>query len=105
MKHKLEHELKQRPCYAPKRSTMEAERPEIDYPCQWTYQIIGQGEALLRGHIEATLLGLEHELEVTRTSTSGRYSSIRVTLVVSDEAQRLKLGAAFQQHPAVRIVL
>ena len=84
---------------------MDAQRPEIDYPCSWTWQIIGQGEALLRGHIEATLLGLEHELEVTRTSATGRYTSIRVTLTVADEAMRLKLGAALPQHPAVRVVL
>lgn len=84
---------------------MEGQRPEIEYPCTWTWQIIGQGEALLRGHIEATLLGIEHDLELTRTSSSGRYCSLRVTLVVADEATRLQLGAALQRHPAVRVVL
>jgi putative lipoic acid-binding regulatory protein len=81
------------------------ERPEIVYPCTWTWVLVGEGESILLGHVEVVLAGVAHEKSVKRQSAQGRYTSIEVTLVVQDEEHRYALGRRFLDHPAVRIVL
>ncbi len=80
-------------------------RPELEYPLRWTYQVIGVDEHVLFAHLEVVFAGLAHEKRVTRTSSKGRYTSIEVVLVVESEAQRLALGAAILDHAAVRVVI
>ena len=81
------------------------QRPEITYPCSWTYTLVGEGEEPLFAHAELVLAGLEHEKSLSHRSSTGRYTSIAITLVVRDEAQRLALFDALQPHPAVRVVI
>lgn len=81
------------------------DRPEITYPCDWSYVVVGEGEAELMAHIERALDGADHRKRVSRTSASGRYTSIEVSLVVLDEEQRLVVFRALQGHPAVRYVI
>lgn len=81
------------------------DRPEITYPCEWSYVVVGEGEERLFAHIEAAVGGTAHTKVVSRHSTSGRYTSIELTLVVEDEEHRLVLFRALQGHPAVRYVL
>lgn len=81
------------------------DRPEITYPCDWSYVVVGESEDLLMAHIESALDGAGHKKHVSRRSASGRYTSIEVTLVVQDEEQRLVVFRALQGHPAVRYVI
>ncbi|MBL8859408.1 MAG: DUF493 domain-containing protein [Planctomycetes bacterium] len=81
------------------------QRPEIDYPCPWTYVVVGMGEAVLTAHIELALAGAEYTKATSRHSRSGRYTSIEITLEVSDEEQRLVVFRALQNHPAVKLVI
>ena len=80
-------------------------RPEIVYPCTWTWVLVGEGESVLLGHVDVVLAGVEHAKNVKRHSAQGRYTSIEVTLVVRDEEHRYALGRRFLDHPAVRIVI
>ncbi len=81
------------------------QRPEITYPCPWSYTVVGEGESELMAHIELALGGAEHRKTTSRHSKSGRYTSIEVTLLVQDEEQRLVVFRALQAHPAVRVVI
>lgn len=81
------------------------DRPEIEYPIRWTYQVIGEGEDVLFEHLTAVLADREHEKRVTRKSSAGRYTSIEVVLVVGSEAERLGFSRAILAHSAVRVVL
>lgn len=80
-------------------------QPEIQYPCAWTYTIVGEGEEILLAHAELVLAGQAHEKSVSRKSRTGRYTSIEITLVVRDEMHRRELFTALGQHTAVRVVL
>jgi len=80
-------------------------RPEIEYPCSWTYQVVGEGEHELFAHLDVVFAGRAHEKRVTRKSSAGRYTSIEVVLVVESEAQRMEFGAAILRHTSVRVVL
>lgn len=81
------------------------ERPEITYPCRWSYVVVGEGEAELMAHITVSVGGAEHEKSTSRNSSSGKYVSIEVTVLVQDEEQRLSVFRALGSHPAVRVVI
>jgi hypothetical protein len=79
--------------------------PDIDYPCRWTYRIIGKDEGALRSLVAALLEEREHYLELSNRSRGGRYTSLRLQVTVSDEADRKGLFASLSSHSAVKIVL
>jgi uncharacterized protein len=79
--------------------------PEIDYPCPWTYKVIGSDEAALRRTIASAVEGLEHTLEPSRTSSGGKYCSLSLVVVVSGHEQRRAIGSRLGSDPHVRLVL
>jgi putative lipoic acid-binding regulatory protein len=78
---------------------------ELDYPCAWTYTLIGSDEAVLFEVARRAAGACAHRLERSRRSKSGRYVSITLELVVRDEAQRLSIFDALRGSTAVRYVL
>jgi len=81
------------------------ERPEIDYPCPWTYILVGSDAQGLLAWIERVLSPTPHEKHLSRTSSGGKYCSVEVTVVVHDEQRRLEIFRALGSHPDVRYVL
>ena len=83
----------------------ERESGVIDYPCQWSYRVIGRDREAVREAIEVVLSGREFLLYYARGSRCGKYHSWNIDLVVRDEEERNTLFAMFKEHPAVRVVL
>ena len=84
--------------------TSSQERPEITYPCLWSYKIIGEDQDFLR---EALLVACApHPVDIThsRASSGGKYHSMEGKLVVQDEATRLAIFDSLKTHPAVKIL-
>lgn len=81
------------------------ERPDIDYPCSWTYRVIGESEPDLRAAVEVSVGEVAFEFARGRSSTQGRYVSCILTLTVRDEAHRLAVFRALADHAATRYVL
>lgn len=80
-------------------------KPDIDYPCPWIYKVIGVDEQRLRRLITELLAGRAHNLSLSQRSNKGKYTSLRLELTVTDEADRIRLFSALSDHPAVRLVL
>lgn len=80
-------------------------KPEITYPCPWSYVVVGVGESELSTHIESVLAGESFERVTSRHSSSGKYVSVEVTLVVRDEEHRVGVFRALQDSPLVKIVI
>lgn len=80
-------------------------KPDIEYPCPWIYRVIGNHESLLRTMIAELLAGRDHQVSLSNRSAKGKYSSLKVELTVTDEADRLRVFAALSAHPSVRVVL
>lgn len=80
-------------------------KPDLDYPCPWAYRVIGADEQQLRELIAGLVGERAHEVTLSNRSAGGRYTSLRLALTVTDEADRLRLFNALSEHPAVRIVL
>jgi putative lipoic acid-binding regulatory protein len=80
------------------------QKPEITYPCLWSYRVIGADEVRLRAVIGEVVVGLEHSLTLANESSHGRYRSIALEVLVRDEEHRNTIFHALGKHPDVRFV-
>ncbi len=83
----------------------EGQSPEIDYPCRWSYRIIGTCADSIRSLVVTVAGDDAHDLEPSRASSSGKYVSFKLTLLVRDEAHRHEIFHALAVHETVRHVL
>jgi putative lipoic acid-binding regulatory protein len=79
--------------------------PEIDYPCRWSYKIIGDDEKAIRIAIAEIVAHRDHDVELSRSSRTGKYVSLKVDVLVGDHDERRGLANGFNEHPAVKFVL
>ncbi len=80
-------------------------KPQIDYPCDWSFRLIGESETRIRALVARILGELDHSVVVSRSSASGRYVSLELSFVARDDAHRTSIHAALSAHEAVRFVL
>lgn len=83
----------------------EERKPEIAYPCPWSYTLIGESSLGMDLAVREVLGERPHQLSLSHTSPRGKYRSLRLEVVVADEPDRLELFAALAAHAAVRFVL
>lgn len=76
------------------------DKPEIDYPCGWSYKLIGREEAALRAAVDTVVQG-DYSLVHSRESTGGKYLSLELSLTVSTEEERCEIGRRLHEHEAV----
>jgi putative lipoic acid-binding regulatory protein len=79
--------------------------PDIHYPCQWHYRLIGEDRAAIMEAIRASVDISTCVITEGNVSSGGRYLSINLEVTVGDEAERLRLYQGFAGHPAIRVVL
>jgi putative lipoic acid-binding regulatory protein len=80
-------------------------RPEIHYPCSWTYRIICTREDAVRAAVPGIVGPLAHRLQHLGASSAGRYQRLELVLEVRDEAHRNEIFAALGRLSEVRFVL
>jgi len=85
--------------------SLDGRKPEITYPCSWTYKVIGLDEASLRLAVAEVVGDCVHTLTAGNESAGGKYVSLALDAQVEDEAQRLEIFKRLAQHPAVRFVI
>lgn len=81
------------------------QRPDIEYPCIWTYKVIGRDCTLLKDAIIAACAPLEPVIRLSNSSSGGKYHSLNAELEVPNEEVRLKTYQALKSNPAVKIIL
>lgn len=80
-------------------------RPDIQYPCRWTYTLIGRDEAAMRSGVSGILGDVEHVIRVSKRSAGGRYTSLVLEVTVADEPARIRLYESLSAHAAVLVLL
>ena len=80
-------------------------RPNIDYPTQWTYTVIGVDRSLLEHAIAEVVQERSHQVALSNLSAKGRYVSLSLKLIVLNEEERLRIFEGLRDHPGVKIVL
>jgi len=81
------------------------DQPRIEYPCWWTYAIIGPDEEDLRMAVGEIAKGFKHKVAFSKQSAKAKFVSLHVELWVVSEAQRNEVFQAFKSHPEIRMVL
>jgi len=80
-------------------------KPEISYPCQWQYKLIGEERTAILAVIEQTVDIARCQIVEGNASSSGKYLSLNLEIEVISEAERLRLYEVFSNHSAIRVVL
>ncbi len=80
-------------------------KPEIHYPCEWQYRIIGEDKTAMHQAITTSVAALACSLTDGNISSGGRYLSLSLVVTVRDDAERLRLYQLLAGHPAIRMVL
>ncbi len=79
-------------------------KPEIDYPCQWEYRLIGCDKKEICRAV-GEIITREHQLTPANSSKSGKYHSIRLQLLVENEETRNNYFCRLKAHPAIKMVI
>ena len=82
-----------------------SERPEIDYPTDWGYRVVGTSEEALRALVAEVLGDDEHVILAVQPSSKGAYVSLRMTVTVRDEAHRDRVYQQLVAAEVVKLVL
>lgn len=78
---------------------------EFEYPCPWTYRMIGADEFAMRTVVGELLGDTEYTLVYVQSSRTGKYCSLQLDLVVQSEEHRKGLFTTLGQSPAIRAIL
>ncbi len=84
---------------------MTQNKPEITYPCEWHYRIIGTVEGPMRKAAESVALGKQYKLIASNQSSGGKYLSLQLTVLVENESERIAIFDALKNHPEIKMVL
>ena len=79
-------------------------RPEIDYPCEWSYKIIGNNIDKMIEAIESAVSGLNYDVAPSNISKKGNYYSLNLTLTVPNEVVRDIIYQKLDSSESVKIV-
>ena len=78
---------------------------EIDYPCKWSYRIIGSDEKLLRAAAKSAVGNKKYTLSVSNRSSGGKYHSLNLELRVINENERLRIFENLKNEAAIKFIL
>jgi putative lipoic acid-binding regulatory protein len=79
--------------------------PTIEYPCEWSFRIIGTDEQALRQAASENLGALAYRVTLSNQSRGKKYLSMNITLNVETQAMRDQIFTALEEHPAVKFML
>ena len=83
----------------------ENKKPQIDYPCKWSYKIIGENIEKMIIAVEETVVNLEYDLSASNISRKAKYFSLNLSVVVPSEIVRDSIFQKLSTHPAINYVI
>ncbi len=81
------------------------DKPVIEYPCIWSYKIICTAGISVKEIITSVLGDRDFSLEPSRSSSSGKYESFDVSVVIMSDEDRIGVFDGLKKHPATKFVL
>jgi len=80
------------------------QRPEITYPCEWSYKIIGTDIDKIIEAIESAVSGLKYDVTPSNISKNGNYYSLNLKLTVPNEIVRDLIYQKLDSSESINIV-
>ena len=79
-------------------------RPDITYPCEWSYKIIGDNIDKILAAIEIAVSGLNYDVTPSNISKNGNYYSVNLKLTVPNEVVRDIIYQKLDSSESIKIV-
>lgn len=80
-------------------------RPNIYYPCDWEYKVIGTNIDEMLDAVKDATSGLDYEIKPSNVSKNGKYFSINVQLKVLSEDERDAIYQNLDGHENIIMVI
>ncbi len=81
------------------------EKPDITYPCNWQYKVIGKNPEAVKKAILDICAPAPVQILFSHASSSGKYHSFNAELEIQSEEQRLAIYQSLHNHKEIKIVL
>ena len=79
--------------------------PKIEYPCTWSFKIIGADTAQITDTIVVMLEAFEYQFGASRHSRTGKYTSFHLSVHVKSEEERNTIFRNLRRIPSVKMIL
>jgi putative lipoic acid-binding regulatory protein len=79
--------------------------PKIEYPCTWSFKIIGSDPAQITDTVVTMLEAFEYQFSKSRHSRTGKYTSWNLSVHVKNEEERLAIFNGLKHIPSVKVIL
>lgn len=83
----------------------ENKNPQIEYPCRWSYKIIGVNVEQMVAAVEEIIIGFEYDLTPSNISRKAKYFSLNISVNVPSEIVRDLIFQNLTKHPAIKFVI
>lgn len=80
-------------------------KPNIEYPCNWDYKIIGTDVDEMIKAIEHITEGMEYKISPSNVSSKGNYFSLNLKVFVTSEVIRDIIFSKLVANEFVKMVL
>jgi putative lipoic acid-binding regulatory protein len=81
------------------------EKQIVEYPCPWSFRIIGAEEKLIRSAVKEYMKETVYQLTASNMSSSGKYVSINLETNVLTEDDRNRIYIDVKNMACVKMVL
>ncbi len=81
------------------------EKPEINYPTEWGYKIIGRDKEKLQKCIKEVMGEKSHSTKDGNASKTGKFHSYNASCTVESEEERNRIFKQFEAHDDVEMVI
>ena len=82
-----------------------SKKPNIDYPCNWDYKVIGTDVDEMIKLIEQSVAGMDYKITSSNVSSKGKYFSLNLTVFVNSEVIRDIIFEKLKATEFVKMVL
>ncbi|MCK4838087.1 MAG: DUF493 domain-containing protein [Desulfobulbaceae bacterium] len=80
-------------------------KPEIDYPCQWLFKVIGSGCQEVEAAIKEVVGDASFKITPSKASSGGKYHSVNLEMEVTSEEYRLAIYRNLGACASIKVVL
>ena len=82
-----------------------AEKPEINYPTNWGFKLIGRDKEKLLASIKEAMGEKKHHCALGNASKTGKFHSYNASCNVESEEERNKIFSFFEKHDDIDMVI
>ena len=82
-----------------------SDRPEIQYPTNWQYKVIGTNLDEMISAVEKAAGNLEYKITPSNISKNSKYFSVNFSVVVTSEAVRDMIYGKLTSNEHIKIVM